>query len=385
MVKRLSLSRLALPHAWPVAGALALALVGCDTPGGGNGGKVPVDGSNTATSGGDTATATASDALGDTSVSEPGDTTATSGDSGSPPADTATGPDISLPTTVVAPSCVDGQLDETLPNDGANIDPLISAYSEANYRDFVFDVLAARYPLGHDLVADAVESSGFGDCIDQFTDDHRTAGAMIEQLSTVVHECGHIYDLSQAGFSGSVYKINDARTYACSSAAARQGKTFARSLINGDAYASLYPGDFYKQVYLNGDPENAAFEGGDQGFDSVLEETTQYVNSLATDWAFRDQRHGSVSARDGILTFLWYLERYLQMARLEFPSTYSLITSNQCWREATLSVWGRAWLYLDVSEGEGSLGIDDATLEELVLDPDLLGEIALLRNAAGCE
>ena len=72
--------------------------------------------------------------------------------------------------------------------------------------------------------------------------------------------------------------------------------------------------DFYRQVYLDGDPDDDNFEGGDQGYNSVLEETTQYINSLAVGYAFNDLYSGSVSERDGILTFLWYITRYLKMA-----------------------------------------------------------------------
>ena len=75
------------------------------------------------------------------------------------------------------------------------------------------------------------------------------------------------------------------------------------------------------------------------------EETLQYVNSLATSYAFGDQLAYSTSARDGILTFLWYTMRYLRLARLEHPQTYTLLTQNSCWRDLILNTWGRAWLY----------------------------------------
>jgi hypothetical protein len=55
-----------------------------------------------------------------------------------------------------------------------------------------------------------------------------------------------------------------------------------------------------------------------------------------------------------------------------------------CWREAILTVWGRAWLYLDATSGMPHLGIADDMLTTLVSDPDLLAEIQLLRDAEGC-
>jgi len=128
-----------------------------------------------------------------------------------------------------------------------------------------------------------------------------------------------------------------------------------------------------------------AQQGSAQGFNSVLEETLQYINSLGSDYAFQDQLNPlySNSARDGILTFLWFVQRYLHLARTEYPSAYTLLT-NSCWRDAILKVWGRAWLYIDATDGIQQLGIDDDQLMEFVLDPVLLNEIQLLRNAAGC-
>jgi len=47
-------------------------------------------------------------------------------------------------------------------------------------------------------------------------------------------------------------------------------------------------------------------------------------------------------------------------------------------------VWGRAWLYLDLTADVAALGLDDDFIEELVLAPDLVEEIARLRTAHGC-
>jgi hypothetical protein len=42
-------------------------------------------------------------------------------------------------------------------------------------------------------------------------------------------------------------------------------------------------------------------------------------------------------------------------------------------------------MYLDRAEDEQSLGIDDAEIRALVMDPELLGEIQRLRDAEGCD
>ena len=121
----------------------------------------------------------------------------------------------------------------------------------------------------------------------------------------------------------------------------RGGKTFARSLIKKDAqYAKRQACggkagmgcDSYADVYLDGDPNDSTFDSGYQGYNSVLEEATQYVNSLASALAFQDQyANEKVSDRDGILTFLWYIERYLAVARTDYPAAYKLLSEDSCW------------------------------------------------------
>ena len=43
-------------------------------------------------------------------------------------------------------------------------------------------------------------------------------------------------------------------------------------------------------------------------------------------------------------------------------------------------MWGRGWFYLDLTADIQQLGIDDDTIERLVLTPELLNEIDLLRQ-----
>jgi len=349
-------------------------LVACDEPGG-RASFADVD--STAGDAIGDATAPDSDELFDATA--PDDTTAPD----TTPAETVEGP-----PPVTSPTCVDGQWDEVVPDDAAEIGDLVAGYSAGNYLAFTDAVLARRYPFGGFLVSEtnASGAGGRGNCITAYTSNRQNARGLIAELSTVVHECGHIYDIDRGTFSTDFYQLADGVSFTCNrgDTTTRGGDTFARSRMNGDEFSALLPDDFYRDVYLDGDPDDGAFDGGDQGFNSVLEEATQYVNSLATDWALRDQLSFSVSARDGILTFLWYIERYLHQARREFPSAYQRLSGDPCWREAILTLWGRAWLYLDLTKGIRQLGIDDAAIEPLVLRPELLEEIDLLREAHGC-
>ena len=300
---------------------------------------------------------------------------------------------------LIDPGCVDGQYSEVVPTVDADIEAIKSAYSASNVEMFISDVLAERFSVGQYIYEEGVQATGnFPDtCLNYFLGDTSSAGAVIGQLSTIVHECGHFLDLDLRDWGENVYVFTDELTITCEDGSIPDnggGKTFSRSLINNDQYAALHPPcasfsdqgcDSYAAIYLDGDPNDGAFDSGDQGYGMLHEETLQYVNSLATSYAFEDQFSYSTSARDGILTFLWYTMRYLRMARLEHPETYTLLSENSCWRDLILQTWGRAWLYLEMTSGSSTLGINDDFLMTLVMEPELLSEIQRLRDIEGCE
>ena len=275
--------------------------------------------------------------------------------------------------------------EEELPNMDVNIDDLVTSYNPQNASSFLVDALQQRYPVGAYLVENGMQSR-LGDCVDFFLFDQSSAQSIIEQVSLLVHECGHFVDIDASGFSDSTYIITPDISINCTQGdtTSRGGDTFARSLLNNDDYALpvCQQGggcDFYRDVYLDGDANNDEFEGGDQGYNSVLEETLQYINSIAVSYAFSNELTGRfMSERDGILTFLWYTTRYLRMARLDYPQAYERISGDACWRDLTLTLWDRAWFYLDASAGLAHLGIYDDEIEAR-LQPELLEEIDRLR------
>ena len=298
------------------------------------------------------------------------------------------------PSGPVDPACVDGLYREAMPDPTAAIDDV--AFT-GDIPAFVDTVLARRYPFGLALVQGGRMNPGFGDCSVIFAGSPGSAADLYNSLSTITHECGHLWDGHESSGATNVYEVNADLTLSATSGdtTARGGDTFPRSLIRGDAYqpsrAPCAPGvysgcDSYADVYLDGDPTNTTFEGGDQGFNMLFDEVVQYVNSLATDYAFADRRPSgySTSARDGILTFLWYTTRYLHLARLDYPSAYTRIANDAVWRNAILTLWGRAWLYLGLTADDPSLGIEDDAIQALVMDPTLLDEIARLRALEGC-
>lgn len=292
----------------------------------------------------------------------------------------------------VDPTCTDGQYTEVLPDNTGDISGIIAGFDD--FTQFTLDVLAVRYPVGVTLVEGGLDAPRLGNCITQFTSPQQrnSASGMLQAMSTLTHECGHFHDIASSG-RGNAYQVNADLMLTCSNGSYTEVP--ARSRITGDAYNDLRPPcpasgsygcDSYAQLYLDGDPDNARFESGDQGIDMLMEEVVQYIHSLATERAFLDQigRGASTSARDGILTFLWYTERYLRWVRQNDAAAYDALMGRQCWRDLILTAWGRSWLYLEATDGERRLGIDDADLMDLVLDPDLLGEIQRVRDAQGC-
>jgi len=301
---------------------------------------------------------------------------------GPPPGPTPSGP--------VDPGCLDGQYSETLPTPEVSIDSAKSGYNAANLNGFILEVLDLRYPVGAYIVEQALIHGGqLGDCVAYFAYDTSSAQKVIDSLSTVTHECGHFLDIGLGGWTADAYVITDELTLQCEGGDKFEygGNTFPRSELMNDTYSALrglceqgqWGGcDSYADVYLVGD-------SGDQGFNTLMEEAVQYVNSLATGYAFNDQYTWTVSEKDGIMTFLWYIERYLFLARTQYPSTHSFILGNACFRELILTVWGRAWLYLDVTEPLANLGMEDDVIEALVMAPELLAEIQSVREAHGCQ
>jgi len=134
-------------------------------------------------------------------------------------------------------------------------------------------------------------------CIDSFLANKSSGEDVIDQLSTLVHECGHYYDIN-SGWDKDYYHFTEDLVFECIGGSIPSnggGVTFSRSLINNDEFSDLHPPctsfsgsncDTYGYIYLDGSPNDNTFDSGDQGFNALHEETLQYVNSLATSYAF---------------------------------------------------------------------------------------------------
>ncbi len=270
----------------------------------------------------------------------------------------------------VEPRCPDASYVEDLSAADADVDALERSYAPSAWDSTALALLQARYPVGRYII-DETRSGGF-DCLEDFTsaEDRADFSALARSLSTSVHECGHGLDFERGGFDRALYVL-------------RADLVFDLPVLDTFPLREIHQytndDDFYADTYLAG-------AIGDQFFDSLMEEFTQYVNSLMVAAAMNDQydRDGGVSERDGILTFMLYLEVYLQHARVHDGATYERILSNAEWREFLLTVWGRAELALSRTAGMEFLGINDDDIESRMRSPDLTGEIDRVRERHGC-
>lgn len=266
-------------------------------------------------------------------------------------------------------TCPDELWTEARPDNTADLSDLEAGYTEAQYLSAITTALERRYPTGRWIVDGGLQNPQL-DCVMAFSQGQRGdfSRAMLS-LSTVVHECGHLFDLRNFNGQTFTYQVTPELTYTLP-----RLNTPARSLIA----QYTYPGDRYEMIYLEG-------QSGSQGFETLMEEFLQYINSLLTGYAFVDYYgNQSRSDRDGILTFMLYLEYYLQHTRMMNVPAYEAIVSNAQWREAILTMWGRAELALTFAEGQRQLGISDTMVEPLVRNPDLLNEIELIRQRHSC-
>lgn len=317
---------------------------------------------------------------------------------------------------IVDKNCIDGQY-VLNPNEQflkvsefPSISDLISSYTEENYMDFITGVLERRYPTGNAII----EKGGGASAVDSWLFWKSSASQVLQSLGTVIHEIGHGIDESNSMNVYYIAKTDDGNLFDFT-VPGMHGKgtvsnspmfSMARSMLLADDQNYKRPpaqsdkiktsiefgeGDFgcdksYAETYLNGHPDDNEFQGGDQGFNMLIEEFTQYVNSMAFAYYFQDQQvvyDRASSHRHAMLTYQWWLERYLRKIRLEHEEQYEYLTENEKWREFILTIWGRSWLYLNNTVA--GMQPDTDYLMQLIQQEEVLAEIQNIRNMCGCD
>lgn len=256
-----------------------------------------------------------------------------------------------------------GWTEEVCSDPLADLSDVAATHSSARLRETVTAIAERRYPIAVEFIAvqdDADLARWFSMGTDSFD-------SVLDGFEVATHEGAHIWDITMIGAEWP-YRLTADRVIRT-----RNLENFARSEIL--AFHADPSSDFYAMVYLEG-------FSGSQGFNNLLDEYNAYVHSLASKYCTRDSLAGGVrtSAKDGILTFMYYVELYLKVARMNHPDDYAEIVGDPAHIEMILAVWDRAEFWLEITASHPELGLNDAMIRSWTYDPANLMEIEMLRD-----
>jgi len=273
-------------------------------------------------------------------------------------ADADTDGDADSDSDADADSDIGSPYDEDLCAD-ADLSAIEADFSPGSWEDVVLPVLDARYDVGAYVLRESPQDGGCQWA--NFVGDSSSFSGVLQGLETIVHEMGHCWGFQFLGAEYAYLVTPDRELHVT------WLQNFPRSEILG--VHEFGDDDFYRDTYLTG-------QSGNQGFNTVLDELNQYIHSLAVAYCYADYRGAfSTSARDGVWTFLYYVEKYLQVGRTDHPTDYAAITGDPGTVEVIDTLWGRAQLYLAVTAADDRLGLNDEMIQGYVEDPANLEEL----------
>lgn len=243
------------------------------------------------------------------------------------------------------------------------VDALEKAYAPGALRPAAEGLARLRYPTGLPFLTaqdDKVLKTWFLHAPDTFS-------GVASRFDAAVHEGAHVWGAKRFDGVSQTYPVRDDLPIK-----AKLQKNFHWKEILGQHVDR--PSDTYARIYLDG-------PSGAQGFNVLLDEYVAYAHSLASRYCTRDllPEGARVSARDGILTMMYYLETYLAIGRTSHPADYAAILADPGTRKVILTVWDRAEFWLRKSAALPALGIQAETIEGWVYEKDRLAEIARVR------
>ncbi len=273
-------------------------------------------------------------------------------------------PDESEASTAKAPEPVLACVPEVFSS--RDIGELETAFAADSWRKSAIAALEVRYPDAAWMVGTLRDSDNFDVWFAGGTDSWQS---VMRSLEVGVHEASHMVDLQNPRRSKHSFVVAQDEVVTI-----KVPTTFERSNI-ADELPDEIRALSYTKVYLEG-------EGSEQGFEMVLEELNAYTWGLLTSVAFVDQMPSnmSTSSIDGVLTFMYYVEVYLDLAEREHGKVYRKLTENKVMRSAILRLWDRAACVVKRAEQHEQLGIDDDKLRPYVFGEQSLGQIESLRQ-----
>ena len=242
----------------------------------------------------------------------------------------------------------------------ASLTDLEAAFNGGNWLNTILETTQRRYPSGHDLLF-VMQDDPY---LSWFVDTSSFA-MLMESLMTVVHEETHGYDYEYAQWGVTfAYWI---RSEWQPSVHHHEGfpRSEILSMLENDAT------DLYADTYLTGTQ-------GTYDYMELLDELNCYINGLAAIALVGEYEPWGISARDGALAFMYYLELYLRRARNVYPDFYEAIQTDDHMVDLVLIQWLRLHYFLEVSYAFGNLGVNDHAIEALVHDSANQSEIEQL-------
>lgn len=251
---------------------------------------------------------------------------------------------------------------EALCDEPADLSDLAAAYVDtpAGLRAATRGIAERRYPIGVafiDVQSDMQLQTWFRQ--------RGTFANVLNGFEVAVHEGAHIWDLTMIR-SDWPYRIREDLIIR-----PRRLNNFNRSeILTLHANPDM---DSYDEVYLRG-------QSGAQGFNTLLDEYVAYTHSLASRYCTRDglQPGLRISARDGILTLMYYVELYLKIARTQHADDYAEIIGDPAHVQLIRTVWARAEFWLERTASLPQLGLRDAQIRAWTYAPENVMEIEML-------
>lgn len=215
-------------------------------------------------------------------------------------------------------------------------------------RATAYEAMRRRWPAGHDLLVDMSHDP----YIDVFLDGS-SWGAFSDSLLIVAHEETHGWDYEHALYPQR-FDFFFTGSYAPGGPWYDDlPRSVIRPLVDDDATA------LYADLYLTGTQ-------GTYGFTELLDETACYVNDLGAAVAFADGLPWQLSARDGAVTFLYYLAVYLDYAAQHEPALYARWQSDPGIHATVRDLWLRTHFFLDYADADPGLGVYDHQIKPLL-------------------
>lgn len=295
---------------------------------------------------------------------------------GTPPSD-PTDPDdqeVSFFTAYTDSSCSDGEYYEELPDLTANIDSIIQSVdrkqspSTDDMAKAQLEVYDLAFPYGAYILRESPGFDGQYDCAMEWSDPSDYGPEIVWQLA--IHECGHALSRNKFYISENYTIDQPSRDY------------FPREELTKDRFHNDVPSAPANDLYFD-----VGSVTGDQGIQTMYDEWSQYIHSVAADYLlyrFPDLRYTyDISL---MLNFAWAAPRYLLWAKENRPTDYDRMINDEDVREATLVLWGQTWFYYDAFLNDHQWNPDKETqqLMKAIKNKELQLMMDEVRIAHGC-